>query len=293
MDKKPVLVITFLLAMVWSAASRAEFRDESNPSLDELLSLYQEVGLPLPHKGAKLVRYHETGTLIANGVEQPKRYHLAIKVKEGQKGQGPWIYQAVKEYQLTPQNEAQEVEPTPEALLQTPSSGGLIGSVQCYALGWKALAKELLSQSLETATESPRQEILRRAWDYWTDQMMTPKVDRRPIPARLKQLIKLDPDLATPANKSLISSLDLTLVPGTAKPGSIGALIDALVDEDVPQQKIGEESTASPSASLARLGFGAVPTLLEHLDDARLTRATWQWMKGPPQRVLVRDVVAI
>ena len=89
MKKKPVLVIAFLLAMVWSRVSRAEMRDESDQSLAELLALYQEAGLPLPHKGAKLLRYHETGTIIANGVELPKRFHLAIKIKEGQRGQGP------------------------------------------------------------------------------------------------------------------------------------------------------------------------------------------------------------
>ena len=293
MDKKPVLAIGFLFAMVWSAGSWAELRDESDLSLGELLALYQEVGLPLPHKGAKLLRYHETGTTTINGVVQSKEYYLAIKIKDGQKGEGPWVRHEWREYELTPQHEAQEVAPAPEVLQRTTNSGSLMLSLQCYALGWKPLANEMLSRTLDSATESPRQEILHQAWNYWTDQMMTSKVDRRPIPARLQRITKLDPDLSTPANRSLLRSLELSLVPSTAMPGSIEASIDALVDENVPQQRIGEESTLSPSASLARLGFEAVPTLLEHLDDARLTRATWQWFKGPPQRVLVRDVVAV
>ncbi len=61
------------------------------------------------------------------------------------------------------------------------------------------------------------------------------------------------------------------MIPSQAKPGTIEALIDDLVDYvgTKPDERYNR---------IANLGFEAVPQLIDHLDDERLTRST---MQGP------------
>src|SRR5262249_15206879 len=74
-----------------------------------------------------------------------------------------------------------------------------------------------------------------------------------------------------PQNRALLKSLDLALIPSKAKPGSMEATIDALVNATSNNVWFDDEANA-PYIRLIERGFDAVPALIEHLDDDRLTR---------------------
>jgi hypothetical protein len=110
------------------------------------------------------------------------------------------------------------------------------------------------------------------AWDYWEEELQEPGTDWAMIAGRLKALRAAGSDLYTPQNRGLLEALEAALVPSKAKPGSIEAMIDGLT----------EAHASSPSRDykqhpqylrLVDRGFAAVPQLIRHLDDNRLTRA--------------------
>src|SRR5262249_28884772 len=85
---------------------------------------------------------------------------------------------------------------------------------------------------------------------------------------QMKALLADEKGLDTTENRALVKSLEAALAPSKSKPGSVEALIDDLVNAHYTQ--FGGERDA-PTLRLMDLGFDAVPALLEHLTDQRLT----------------------
>jgi hypothetical protein len=105
----------------------------------------------------------------------------------------------------------------------------------------------------------------------------------------MHELIVLDADLNTPEKQALLKSLDAALVPSEAKPGSIESLIDALVhirSTNLPLYGIDSDPRY---VHLVEAGFEAVPNLIEHLDDDRLTRLYESFRTF--RHLRVRDIV--
>jgi hypothetical protein len=110
------------------------------------------------------------------------------------------------------------------------------------------------------------------AWDHWYAQLLEPSTDWRMINSRLKAFVEAEKSLASPANLAILRSLDAALTPSKAKPASIAALIDDLMDCKSTNVDV-NASTADPRyLKLVLAGFAAVPELVEHLEDDRLTR---------------------
>src|SRR5205085_9254006 len=104
--------------------------------------------------------------------------------------------------------------------------------------------------------------------------------------------IRQDQELDNQPNRALIKSLDLALVPSKAKPGTIEAMIDALVDYGADTGTLGIFEPEDRYWRIAKLGFDAVPNLIQHLDDDRLTRAMMVGFNNfGPWHLRVRDVV--
>ena len=82
-------------------------------------------------------------------------------------------------------------------------------------------------------------------------------------------------ELNTAENQLLLKSLDAALVLSKAKPGSLEALIDALVDVVSCKVDIFSDELDPRYLRLIEAGFEAVPVLSNHLDDIRLTRVYW------------------
>jgi hypothetical protein len=258
-----------------AAASQA---DEPKPSLQELSTLYKDLGLPFPPKVSKLVRYQAGGFGIVNGVVERPSFALAFQLTPGTKAQRPTLLVGVSEgpgWGGPPT----EVHPTREiAKSINPAFSGLPLAIQCRERGWSDLAEVLYDQSQKNAQGTPRQELYLAAWSYWQGQLNRANTDRREIAKRLKDLVARDKEFDTEANRALLKSLDLTLAAKKSKPGSIDALIDDLVDYGAMVGGLapGNDELDEHYARIAKLGFAAVPTLIEHLDDERLTRGVMQ-----------------
>jgi len=159
------------------------------------------------------------------------------------------------------------------------------------------------------------------AWNHWVEQLTDPIRDRRAVGAKLLWLNRKYAYLSSHEEESLNQSnendrfmevLKLTLEPSRAKAGSVEALIDALVDardkEDTDsgqleirdrwdrREQIENRKRASrfdprsdPEIRLAKLGFEAIPALIDHFDDPRLTRkamyTTGQPLRGFPRQI--------
>jgi hypothetical protein len=99
--------------------------------------------------------------------------------------------------------------------------------------------------------------------------------------------------LETARMVALLKSLDLALVPSKAKPGSMEALIDDLVNVDLRYGSFNIDDNDDPRLlKITLLGFDAVPALIDHLDDERLTRSVQMgMMNSPTSERRVNDVV--
>jgi hypothetical protein len=287
MIKSCAIGLAILCVLTWQPAALVATDDPPTASLDELLKLYQELKLPLPPKNAKLVRY-ESGL-------QPSRYILAILIEPAGEQKEASLLSGILEIKNWKTVQWRTVEPTGAATLGTPAfQPDILLAIQCRALGWNELAADILARSQKDASDPPKKQLVCLAWCYWSGQTMEPMADRKPVLGILKKLRAVDPEQAAQRNAdSLIRSLELALAPSSAKPGSVEALIDGLVDATREGSPYENAPEPTPYQKVVRLGFDAVPALLEHLDDARLTRAMHNGiMMDPSKELLVGDFVS-
>jgi hypothetical protein len=107
----------------------------------------------------------------------------------------------------------------------------------------------------------------------------------------MKSLLAAEPRLDTEGNRALLKSLEEALVTSNAKPGSVARLIDDLTEMCNTRPQDGKPDPHY--TLLAQMGFAAVPTLIEHLDDERLTRSIKHgFNNSPTYNIRVSDVVS-
>ena len=202
---------------------------------------------------------------------------------------------------------------------------GLATALQCKTRGWDKLAQRLWDLSIRQSSgherspwhlppnQPPKEAVATTAWVHYMNQLMEPDTDRRVIEGRMKLLISREPTLDNEANRKLLSCLKATFVPSRAKPGTPEALIDALVemrgqislvweiaDDDgawhfleLPDRLDSPPRWWVAWRHLIELGFDAMPALIDHLDDVRLTRTYDAGFNDfPPHPILVGNVVA-
>ncbi len=262
-------------------------------TVEQLLIDYRSLGLPMPPKDAPLMRFEGEGGRVVKGKVQPW-FGLAFLLKPGSDTE-PWtLLQGTFERRVEWDQKVREVKPEPDAVKDLTDNGQALGlALQCYARGWQKLAEHLLERHRKAGGLPPRQALVQDAWYYWKDQLTRLKVDRAPMAKRLTELIGKDKDLDTERNRALLRSLELALVPSKAKPGSVEALIDDLVDFTRYTQPFDRSEPEDQYWRLVELGFDAVPALIEHLDDDRLTRAMLGGGMVLPWNVRVGDMVSI
>lgn len=277
---QPIVVGMFLLT--WLGRCLARDAAEATPTLDDLLKEYRKLDLPLPPRKAKLVRYQslDPGVVIVNGKIQPhrKEYALAFLIGPETKKEQPKLLTGTRWLPTDGVSNIHEAAPEPDAAKGIDLAGedGLILAIRCHERGWDKLARHVLEQSQKKAKDPLHKQLLHVAWDYWYGRLTDPKLDRRPAAKHLKELIKQNKEWDTKYNRVLLKSLDLALAPRKSRPGSIESLIDDLVDYNADTGTIGIFEPEERYWRIAKLGFDAVPALIEHLDDDRLTRARMQ-----------------
>jgi hypothetical protein len=257
-------------------------------SLEQLLEDYKSYGLPLPPKDAPLVRFVSGGGGKVNGVVQPLEYSLGFLLKPGAKRESADILFGTRSYQpgsnspVTVLAAGKATTQEMEAWVKDSQSRWLPLAIQCQSRGWHALAQAIFEKASNSPNADGAKQMLRNeAWLYWKVQLHEPGTDWQTAAKHLRGLIRADPEFDTQRNRALLKSLDLALQPSKAKPGSIEAMIDALINE-VSVEAGFREKGDSPYVQLVEKGFDAVPALIEHLDDDRLTRYCWFGLNNFP-----------
>jgi hypothetical protein len=273
--------------------------------LDYLMQLYREYDLPFPPNEAKLVRYESGGGRLVNEKPQPLTYTLGFLLEEGGKETPTVILLGTSDVHFHRHPEFTVFDPTGassknvDALLQDASLDqfkGLPTAIQCKARGWDELAETLLATSLKAGPQelSPKSRLYQMAWNYWTGQVLRrSQTQWANVYKQLNALLAADKTLDTEASRDLLRRLDLSLKPSNAKPGSVAALIDSLMDASPHELLLEDDHPNSPYAQLVKKGFEAVPELIEHLDDDRLTHHQFLGFNNfQPFQFCVSDVVS-
>jgi hypothetical protein len=293
------LRFTATVACLWlgttPAFAQLPVAPEPHPTLDELVKEYQRCGLPVPPKDAELVHLSTILGFRYPSTEWGERTRCLVG--------GSWRMIAPKEGfwgdGLLPDT-GLPVKPVPESL------NGITGSaeywfflaVQVNLRGWDDLARaayaagrrELAEENAKHPEQGSITENLRwTAWRHWITQLTVRHSDRKEAWARLSYLETQGTKSPDRWEEGLVDDLKLTILPRKSKPGTAEALIDELTEYWDDTDDWYNEAGHSDYWKLVELGFDAVPALMEHLKDARLTRAQlWDWKVAGLSRGMLR-----
>ena len=265
----------------------------------QLLDIWKEYDLPLPPAEAPLVKFSTGIRRIENdGTEKPY-FSLGFLLEPSASNNESNILAGWS--RLPNQNGLhaviEKIEPKASAMkgVHLSVEAGLSGpnvllgvAVQCEARGWHEFSTWLLAMALRqsaghhfSAEAQPEgmhgvDSVYTAVWQFLRSQAMTPGANRAPIARKMKRLLDTGHNLPREGGKWLYEATHAAAQPGKGKAGTPAALVDALVDSKKNGGAIGVSNTLQddPYFKLELLGFTAVPQLIEHLDDPRLTCAT-------------------
>jgi hypothetical protein len=126
-------------------------------------------------------------------------------------------------------------------------------------------------------TLPPFTKVALLARQYWENQLVETNCDRRIVLSRLEAIFKDAPSVALPRDLSLLEGLRMTINHATAAPKPCETLVDRLCDS---HEALTMWSTSPEILAVIDAGFDAIPALLKHIDDPRVTRATVQSYRG-------------
>lgn len=244
----------------------------TNPSvqLAALAGRYRDYDLPLPPADAKL--YRLTTHRPDNPPEHREWVNVGFVLAVSPHGKPEKVLIGLNEERWFVGEDYSEAELTAKTWNGLSSRGRWsewLLAVQCEASGRHELALAAWDAwRAGGAKLDPSSELAKMGWKWWLEQFQSRDADRAKLARRL-QLIATDHPTAGDAD--LLRSLKLSLTPSDAKSGSVDALIDELLDVSVYPAFLDEEPDRRLTA-IRRLGFDAVPALIRHLDDDRLTR---------------------
>jgi hypothetical protein len=285
--------------------------DRPDASIDELLSLYCAYKLPLPPDSAKLVRCESGWRSVDKLGNETSLDYLGFLLKPATSDHPAVLLVGTRTFTLqSPKSKITPVEPNP-AFAKDPKikekqdmfglNSNLALALQCKSRGWDDLARALLENGRARiarphplgmgALLSLRASVAHMAWKHWENSLVDPDTDRAEIAERMTALLVAEPSF-TDWDRPVLAALEATLKPSNAKPGTIEAMIDDLVNVS---NIYGDSRPADPRIlKLEQLGFEAVPALIEHWDDPRLSRgASPQVMNSRGYLIGVCDAVRV
>lgn len=286
--------------------------------LERLLADYRSYGLPIPPREAELVsRKSLTGTV--NGVEG---FSISVAWRETKGDQklywigfdrSPLDRDAVERI-VSPQTGAEELQRSSPARGESGRDGFPVDqllalAVQCHERGWNDAAVQLLIRSRQPSEEifsrtfrRPEDDhaaLARSAWNYWSNQFARRQDDRQVVLEHLVQLSTGPFGLNTPACRNVLDDMRQTLAPRNGPAGEYESLIDGL--SDLGTKEAGGRRGFAPvqwairdsdeCRKLREAGLDAVPALISHLDDFRMTRCIEQSSRGD-WNARIADVMA-
>jgi hypothetical protein len=319
--RRAALLHLVLVAMTLLVACAHPYAPASYPPappsaiLDMLLVDYRALGLPLPPPDAPLVRFGPKGAIKFRDSPVQTIYFLAFELPRAA-SEPPMVLAGTERIPIDDHARAVRVEPTAEAAEgtygawdgwdnRTPwgTNAALATAIQAKARGWDALAERLLDLASKTTVTRPREScfierpgkpsrqslaILARA--HFANELIDPGSDWAAIVPRFEAALAFGAPTRCDM-KPFLRSLHLTLEHRRASPETIEAKIDALCD--IANTTPGKGHTDAPAfRRIAELGFEAVPALLDHIEDARLTRSVEFNFKGWMQQFRLDAIVS-
>jgi hypothetical protein len=250
---------------------------EAVKRLDELLKAYKTYELPMPPVDAPLVRFPAGWRTVQEDGSEHEHHSLGFLLKPT-KADGPTrVFTGTDgARELGEKERATVLQPTADALRDINANIDVTLAMQCHARGWTALAQKILLQEAEKQKASYESQLARAAWNYWIAEIRKPDSVRKTIARQIKLILKLHGKDFQDWEHTLLDSLELALIPGKGKAGTVEAQIDSLIDVTSTDRtdQFGFFNDPHPAyLRLAKLGFEAMPDLIEHMDDERLTRA--------------------
>jgi len=287
-----------------------------------LVKSYQSLRLPLPPADAPLVG-------ILYQVQMIEDRDIPIPLRRFQYLLGFLISQKADKAQLLIGTEVMEIdsdqvqsllridpakEPAFEIAVENtwaefPINAALPAAIQCYQRGWPSLADQLLkSQAKASVGFGHRESVFFEppglqpdlalkfvAWTHLGNQLAKPASDRSAILKQMQELSAQEPVFQSPECWGLIRSLAVTIEPSRAASGTVERQIDDLVNLDASLwNNTFVLGLPEPLVALARKGWEAIPALINHLGDRRLTRSVIRPLaEGPHRLITVGEVVGI
>ena len=281
-----------LLLLPRAAAAQVEVAPPPHPALDEVMKEYLRLELPLPRKDAVLVRIDKAvdHDLSALSEEERRtwlesRYLLAFRTTDPARPHTPtFLVTGRRSLGLEPYRKPvfagdTEVRPNPGMLERGETHLYELGQLAVFykLRGENELAKTLYSAAMG-GSDGPLnlpEHFRECTWYALRDRLCQQDSDRREILKGLKRVADGFENEEEGANVGawLISSLEATVgYKRRLKVGAAESLIDDLMEYGVPSP--GESGTACQEAywKLVDMGFDAVPALIEHVRDDRLSR---------------------
>ncbi|HEY1188684.1 MAG TPA: hypothetical protein VGE74_13605 [Gemmata sp.] len=276
-----VVAVAVLLCTNGATLAQREVAPAPHVPLDELVKEYQRLGLPTPPPTAPLVRLKGLGN-------DPKADGLAFRFEPTELG-GPFRYFYGSWWDEVSQ-ESDEAEvvlhPTPADLENVSDRWTDWGTLAIHfrLRGWDQAARAAHAKARKQARDYQRSQdkvpptlltILHLwAWVHWSTKLFERTSDRREIWSKLQIIADEDPGALGAGDRWLFGCLRLTLAPRKSKPGSIEALIDDLTEHWDDPGDLDNEIGQTAYWRLVEHGAAAIPALMEHLTDPRLTRTT-------------------
>ncbi len=273
--------------------------------LDQLVARAKEFGMPFPPADAPLMRF-EAGrwSVAADGTYIP-HYTLGFLLsrstpdKPGRVLRGPeegyandhkkdWMAPA-QPLKGTEQNLSTE---TDHSTFRVNSL--ILTALQCKARGWSEFAEILLEEACKqdaghrfSAFYHPpglpsKSAFAFMAWGWFGNALVSPDSDRAAIAKHMKSLLAEELKLDSEVNRHLLKALDAAIAPSTAAAGSVEALIEDLMSVPGGLSRQRRDGPDPRELKVLALGFEAVPALIAHLDDIRLTRSVTQGFNNFP-----------
>lgn len=250
-------------------------------SAAEFYAVYKRYNLWLPPKNAKLIRWFDTEQKLVN---------LDILVRAKSNTEPAIIHTRYTEYDEYRESRLMVVSPTISAIDGIDeyfAENWLALAAWSHHLGWTDLAAEAFSrgkkctgsgQLPDDVTGNPCHTLAivrKMAWEKYTYSLVEKHTNRSYAYSMLKKIC--DDDWHYQVGESeLIVDLERTLCKTNADLGGIEKYITKLCDEDA-NLLWHADLTGSPTAydEICHLGFDAVPFLIAHLNDTRLTKSTY------------------
>lgn len=247
-------------------------------SLEYLLVRYRHYGLPLPPPDSKLVRSGEQlGFFLGpDGLSKRSRLLIGTQISTVDRCHIIETADGIKDA-LTNFN------PLWTGRCGFELNAGLALSLQCKSRGWDAIASVLWQRSVnqgcgfafpvfrQAPVASGEIGVAQLAWAHYGYQLLQPASDLALIHRQLQRILLAHSSLDCKEKRELLNSIRSAVVVPKAARGSDEALIDDLIELSETAHR--NDSTDVRFSKLVHRGFAAVPTLIQHLDDDRITRS--------------------